>query len=62
MAQAGSAALGVAQAACPTGYHVNTANNVCDADTIACSSSTPPANATALTQTWNGTAYGACTP
>jgi sulfatase modifying factor 1 len=60
VAQAGSAALGVAEAACPTGYHVNTANNVCDADTIACSSSTPPANATALTQLWNGTAYGSC--
>jgi formylglycine-generating enzyme required for sulfatase activity len=61
VAQAGSAALGVAQAACPTGYHVNTADKVCDQDTIACSSATPPANATALTQTWNGTAYGSCT-
>jgi formylglycine-generating enzyme required for sulfatase activity len=60
VAQAGSAALGVAQAACPTGYHVNTANNVCDADTIACDVSPLPTNATAAAQTWNGTAYGSC--
>ena len=56
VAQAGSAALGVAEAACPTGYHVNTADKVCSPDTIACSLEF----ASSAIQTWNGAAYGDC--
>ncbi len=52
-----TAVLPVAQAACPTGYHVNAANNVCEQDTLACSLEF----ASSAIQTWNGTAYGACT-
>jgi formylglycine-generating enzyme required for sulfatase activity len=52
-----TAVLPVAQSACPTGYHVNAANNVCDPNTIACSLDF----ASSATQTWNGSAYGACT-
>ena len=51
-----TAVLPIAQAACPTGYHVNAANNVCDQDTLACSLEF----ASSAIQTWNGTAYGAC--
>ena len=56
VAQAGSAALGVAEAACPTGYHVNTTDNICSPDTIACSQEF----ASSAIQTWNGAAYGDC--
>jgi formylglycine-generating enzyme required for sulfatase activity len=51
-----TAVLPVAQAACPTGYHVNTTNNVCDQDTLACSLEF----ASSAIQTWTGTAYGPC--
>jgi formylglycine-generating enzyme required for sulfatase activity len=51
-----TAVLPVAQSACPTGYHVNTTDNVCDPNTIACSQP----SALAASQDWNGTAYGAC--
>ena len=56
-----TAVLPVSQSACPTGYHVNSTANVCDPNTIACSSTTSTTLLTS-TQTWNGTAYGACTP
>jgi formylglycine-generating enzyme required for sulfatase activity len=51
-----TAVLPVAQSACPTGYHVNAANNVCDQDTLACSLEF----ASSAIQTWTGTAYGPC--
>jgi formylglycine-generating enzyme required for sulfatase activity len=55
-----TAVLPVSQSACPTGYHVNTADNVCSPDVIACDVLPLPTNATAAAQTWNGTSYGAC--
>jgi formylglycine-generating enzyme required for sulfatase activity len=51
-----TAVLPVAQSACPTGYHVNTTDNVCSPDTIACSQEF----ASSAIQTWNGAAYGDC--
>jgi hypothetical protein len=51
-----TAVLPVAQSACPTGYHVNAANNVCDQDTLACSLEF----SSSAIQTWDVAAYGAC--